>query len=163
MSGLIIIKFGTFFLWISPRIITGLRSYMKHSKECDGCPLLTTCSSREDWRKWWSSYTSVELHDVVFKFTGWIQLCRLEKCISVGRSLENIQYVVVRQKGRSNQLSSRTSRTSGHKHCRVDKELQQWRVYLRYFGRLEPLLNEMQFHNLNESYDSYELTGPGLL
>ena len=29
---------------------------------------------------------------------------------------------VCRQKGPSNRLSSRTSRTSGHKHCRVDKE-----------------------------------------
>ena len=74
---------------------------MKHSKECEGCPILTTCSSRESafstrtscktivplvrLTQVVSSYTSVELHDVVFKFKGWIQLCRLEKCISVGR------------------------------------------------------------------------------
>ena len=31
---LIIIKFGELLLRISPRIINGLRSYIKHSKEC---------------------------------------------------------------------------------------------------------------------------------
>ena len=31
---LIIIKFGEVFLWLSPRIINALRSYIKHSKEC---------------------------------------------------------------------------------------------------------------------------------
>ena len=30
-------------------------------------------------------------------------------------------------------------------------------IYVCYFGRLESLLNEMQFHDLNESYDSCEL------
>ena len=36
--------------------------------------------------------------------------------------LRKYQSVFVGQKGPSNWLSSRTSRTSGHKHCRVDKE-----------------------------------------
>ena len=31
---LIIIKFGELLLWFSPRIINGLRSYIKHSKGC---------------------------------------------------------------------------------------------------------------------------------
>jgi len=31
---LIIIKFSELFLWFSPRIISALRSYIKHSKEC---------------------------------------------------------------------------------------------------------------------------------
>ena len=30
-----------------------------------------------------------------------------------------------------------------------------------YFGRLESLLNEMHYHDLNDSYDSNELAGPG--
>ena len=31
---LIILKFGELLLWISPRILNALRSYIKHSKEC---------------------------------------------------------------------------------------------------------------------------------
>ena len=31
---LIILKFGELFLWFSPRIIDGLRSYIKHSRGC---------------------------------------------------------------------------------------------------------------------------------
>ena len=34
-------------------------------------------------------------------------------------------------------------------------------IYVCYFDRLESLLNEMHFHDLNESYDSYEFAGPG--
>ena len=34
-------------------------------------------------------------------------------------------------------------------------------IYVSYFGRLESLRNEMQFHDVNESYDSYELARPG--
>ena len=35
-------------------------------------------------------------------------------------------------------------------------------IYVCYFGKLESLLNEMQFQDMNESYDSYELGRPGL-
>ena len=34
-------------------------------------------------------------------------------------------------------------------------------IYVCCFDRLESLLNEMHFHDLNESYDSYEFAGPG--
>ena len=34
-------------------------------------------------------------------------------------------------------------------------------IYVCCFDRLESLLNEMHFHDLNESYDSYEFARPG--
>ena len=34
-------------------------------------------------------------------------------------------------------------------------------IYVYCFDRLESLLNEMHFYDLNESYDSYELARPG--
>ena len=35
-------------------------------------------------------------------------------------------------------------------------------IYVCHFGRLESLLNEMQFHDLNESYDSCKLARPAV-
>ena len=46
------------------------------------------------------------------------EYCRVEKCISLGR-LEHYFNDVVVSRGPSNQLSSRTSRTSGYKRSRV--------------------------------------------
>ena len=50
---LIIIKFGELLLWISPRIVNALRSYIKHSKECS--------SDIETLRRW---SQKLDLHSV---------------------------------------------------------------------------------------------------
>ena len=47
--------------------------------------------------------------------------CRVEKCISLG-TLRKIPARCCKSGAQADQLSSRTSGTSGYKHCRVDNE-----------------------------------------
>ena len=54
----------------------------------------------------------MELHDVAFKFTGWMW----KNESHLGDSMLFCET----HKGPSNPLTSRTGRTSGRKHCRVD-------------------------------------------